>query len=99
MKTDEVQTWSDTGVFKAVKDILPQVAPLKVTAPVFPETSLSQDLDFDSLDTIEMLIAVNKEFRLSLDFETWLSQECQREDKPFTVKSLCQFIMKTLEET
>jgi acyl carrier protein len=99
MKTDEVQAWSEIGVFVVLKDILPLVAPLKVTASLFPETSLSKDLDFDSLDTIEMLIAVNKEFRISLDFETWLSQECQREDKPFTVKSLCQFIMKTLEET
>jgi acyl carrier protein len=93
-----VKPWSKADIFDVLREILPQVAPLKVTGPVFPGTSLAWDLDFDSLDTVEMILAVNERFSCSLDFETWLNRESQREDKPFTVESLCRFIMKTLEE-
>jgi acyl carrier protein len=87
---------TQTEIFIALKHILPQVAPLKVVGPVFAETSLAQDLDFDSLDTVEMLVAINAHFSISVDFETWIEQESQREDKSYTVGSLCHVIMETM---
>jgi acyl carrier protein len=88
--------WTEADVFEVLKKLLPQVAPLKVTGPVFMETSLAQDLDFDSLDTIEMLICLNEKFSITLDFETWLTEESERADTPFTIRSLCHCIYNTL---
>jgi acyl carrier protein len=88
--------WTQNEVFEVLKKMLPRVAPLKVTGPVFMETSLAQDLDFDSLDTIEMLISLNEKFAVTLDFEAWLAEESEREDTPFTIRSLCQCILKAL---
>jgi acyl carrier protein len=95
---EKMETWSEKEIFEALEVMLPRVAPLKVTGPVFPETSLAADLDFDSLDTVETILAVNERFSCSLDFEAWLNRESQRKDKPFTVGSLCRFIRKTLED-
>jgi acyl carrier protein len=96
-KTPRRHIWSEAEIFAVLKDMLPRVAPLKVTRPVFPETSLAQDLDFDSLDTIEMLIAINKEFAVTLDFEAWLAEESEREGSAFTIRSLCRCILRALE--
>ncbi|MGD8386085.1 MAG: phosphopantetheine-binding protein [Desulfobacteraceae bacterium] len=95
---EPLQPWTEEAILGALKEMLPRVAPLKVTEPLFPGTSLAADLDFDSLDTVEMILAVNERFSCSLDFETWLNRESQRKDKPFTMGSLCRFILKTLEE-
>jgi acyl carrier protein len=89
---------TQTEIFNVLKHILPQVAPLKVVGPVFTETSLAQDLDFDSLDTVEMLVAINDHFSINVDFETWIEQESQREDKSYTVGSLCHVIMETMNK-
>lgn len=91
------QTLSASQVFEELEITLRRVAPLKVTGPVYPNSSLAEDLDFDSLDTVELLIAVNEQFKISLDFETWLTKESERTDTPFTVDSLCQFIVQTME--
>jgi acyl carrier protein len=91
--------WSQSEVFEVLKKMLPRIAPLKVTGPVFMGTSLAQDLDFDSLDTIEMLVAINEEFSVTLDFEAWLAKESEREDTPFTIRSLCQCILDALDES
>jgi acyl carrier protein len=93
-----VGSWTEAEIFDVLKEMLPRVAPLKVTGPVFMETSLAQDLDFDSLDTIEMLVSLNEEFSVTLDFETWLAEESEREDTPFSVRSLCRCILYALEE-
>jgi acyl carrier protein len=92
------QLWSQAEIFNILKEVLPRVAPLKVTGPVFMETSLAQDLDFDSLDTIDMLVTLNEEFSVALDFEAWLAKESEREDTPFTIRSLCQCILETLQQ-
>ena len=84
------------AVFQAVAKILFQVAPLKVTMPVFPETSLAEDLDFDSLDAIDMVAAVNEYFSIALDFEAWIDVESQLSSKAFTIGSLCRSIMSAL---
>ena len=97
VKTYPLHAWSQAEIFNILKKMLPRVAPLKVTGPVFMKTSLAQDLDFDSLDTIEMLISLNEEFSVTLDFETWLAEESEREDTPFTIRSLCQCIIRALE--
>ncbi len=93
-----IHSWTQGEIIEVLIRLLPQVAPLKVTGPVFPETSLAQDLDFDSLDTIEMLIAVNEEFAVTLDFEAWLEAESRRKDTPFTIRSLSLCILETLGE-
>ena len=90
------QSWTESDVFDALKEILPRVAPLKVVGPVFPETSLAEDLDFDSLDTVDMLVEINERFSIEIDFEKWLLQESEREDKSYTVGSLCHVIMKSI---
>ena len=98
IRTEPIHSWSQTEIFNTLREILPKVAPLKVTGPVFPETSLALDLDFDSLDTMEMLIAVNAEFSVTLDFEAWLVEESRATGTPYTIASLCRCILKTLEE-
>jgi acyl carrier protein len=89
---------SQEEIFHVLEEMLPQVAPLKVSGPVFLETSLARDLDFDSLDTVEMLISLNEAFGVTLDFETWLAEESERQDTPFTIRSLCRCILRALEE-
>ncbi len=96
---DDIQAWTEPEVFGALKEMLPLVAPLKVTGDVSRETSLSDDLAFDSLDIMEMLAAVNEHFCILLDFEYWIQKESQAQGKPFTVQSLSQFIFKTLTES
>ena len=89
-------SWTEQSVFQAVAKLLAQVAPLKVTGPVFPETSLAEDLDFDSLDAIDMVAAVNEYFSIALDFEAWITEESQLSGKAFTIGSLCRSIMSAL---
>jgi acyl carrier protein len=91
-------SWTYESVFKDLVHMLTQMAPLKVTGPVSLETTLDEDLGFDSLDAVDLLIAVNEHFLITIDIEAWLEEESQREDKPFTVGSLCRFIMKALHE-
>ena len=91
-------SWTEQGVFEDVVNLLSQMAPLKVTGSVLPETTLDEDLGFDSLDAVDLLIAVNEHFLINVDIEAWLEEESQREDKSFTVGSLCRFIMKALHE-
>lgn len=91
MKDLSVQTWSEDQIFDVLKEILHRVAPLKVVGPISPETSLAEDLDFDSLDTVDMLVEINERFSIEIDFEKWISQESER-DRPYTLRSLCQFI-------
>jgi acyl carrier protein len=91
-------SWTYQSVFEDLVHMLTQMAPLKVTGPVAPETTLDEDLGFDSLDAVDLLIAVNDHFLISVDIEAWLEEESQKEDKPFTVGSLCRFIMKALHE-
>jgi len=98
LKKSSACAWTDAAVFDALRELLPRVAPLKVTGPVSPETSLALDLDFDSLDTIELLYAANDAFGVTLDFESWLAEESQRIDTAFTVLSLGRFILKALEQ-
>jgi acyl carrier protein len=98
VNTHATHTWTQSEIFAVLKEIIPRAAPLKVTGPVFMETSLAQDLDFDSLDTIEMLTALNEAFTVTLDFEAWLAEESERKETPFTVRSLCQCILNALEE-
>ncbi len=95
---DDVQMWTEPEIFEVLKEMLPLVAPLKVTGDVLRETSLSEDLAFDSLDIMEMLATVNEHFSVLLDFEYWIQKESQAQGKPFTVQSLSQFIFKTLTE-
>ena len=87
---------TEADIFNALKKILHRAAPLKVVAPVFPETSLADDLDFDSLDTMEMLVDVNRYFSINVDFEKWIEQESEKAGRPFTVGSMCRFIMETM---
>ncbi|MBE9571674.1 MAG: acyl carrier protein [Proteobacteria bacterium] len=98
MTNHHVQTWSEDEIFNALKDILPQVAPLKVNGPVYPATSLAEDLDFDSFDTVEMLVEINKRFSIEIDFEEWILQESERDGKSYTLESLCQCIMETMNK-
>jgi hypothetical protein len=42
-------------------------------------------------------IGMGKEFSVILDFETWLAAEPEREGTPFTIRSLCQCILQTLQ--
>lgn len=87
------------SIFPLVARLLPEVAPLKVTMPVSLDTSLSRDLDFDSLDIVALLAGIDLHFSIEVDFEEWLFQESQREDSPHTVESLCELIMRSLRET
>ena len=89
---------TEVEIFNALKNILPQVAPLKVVGPVFPHISLAKDLDFDSLDTVEMLVAINEYFSINVDFEEWILRESEREGKSYTVGSLCEVIMETMNK-
>lgn len=88
--------WTESAVFQAVAKILHQVAPLKVTGPVFPETSLAEDLDFDSLDAVDMMIAVNEHFSIELDFEAWITGESLLSGKAFTLGSFCRSVKQAL---
>ncbi|MDZ7832041.1 MAG: phosphopantetheine-binding protein [Desulfobacterales bacterium] len=97
--TDRIyRSWTKPAVFQVLVQLLPRVAPLKVAGPVFPETSLSEDLEFDSLDAIDLLTAVNEAFSIVLDFEAWIDEESQLEEKPFTVDSLCRFIIQEMRK-
>lgn len=89
--------WTYEGVLGKLTVLLGQVAPLKVTGPVSADMSLAEDLDFDSLDVVDMLIAVNDYFSITIDFESWISEESSREARPFTIGSFCLFIMKTIK--
>ena len=89
---------TEADIFNALQKILHRAAPLKVVGPVFLESSLAEDLDFDSLDTVEMLVAVNRYFSINVDFEKWIEQESEKDGKTFTVGSMCRFIMETIDE-
>lgn len=89
---------TEAEIFNALKNILPQVAPLKVVGPVFPHTSLAKDLDFDSLDIVEMLVAINGYFSINVNFEEWILKESQRDGKSYTVGSLCQCIAGSMNK-
>ena len=92
-----LSTGSIDLVIEVFCDMLPEAVPLKVNAHVPAETSMAEDLDFDSRDTVNLLNLVNARFNISLDFEPWLIEESQRDDTPHTVKSLCDFIAQTIE--
>lgn len=95
--TDAIsRLWTELSVLDAVAKLLIEVAPLKVTGPVFLETSLAEDLDFDSLDAIDMVAAVNEYFSIALDFEAWIDVESQRSGNAFTIGSLCRSIMSAI---
>jgi len=85
-------------IFTVVERLLPEVAPLKVTTPICPETSLSRDLDFDSLDVVALLAGVDLHFSIEVDFEEWLFRESQGDGPRHTVESLCRLIMESLPE-
>ena len=95
----ENNIWTRDAIFDGLKSILPKVAPLKAAGPLYPETSLADDLDFDSLDIVEMLAEINDYFAVQLDFEKWLIQETETETdaRAFTIRSLFNFLWDTIQ--
>ena len=93
----ENNIWTRDAIFDGLKTILPQVAPLKAAGPLYPETSLADDLDFDSLDIVEMLAEINDYFSVQLDFEKWLIQESETDAKSFTIRSLFNCLWDTIQ--
>ena len=91
--------WKYEAILESLSVLLAQVSPLKVTGPVSADMSLAEDLDFDSLDVMDMLIAVNDSFSISLDFESWISEETGSSNKSFTIGSFSRFILNTLKES
>ena len=94
--------WTRDTIFDGLKTILPKIAPLKAAGPLYPETSLADDLDFDSLDIVEMLAEINDYFAVQLDFEKWLIQETETETETdagaFTIRSLFNLLWDTIQE-
>lgn len=87
------------SIFPIVARLLPDVAPLKVTMPIDLNTSLSRDLDFDSLDIVALLAGIDLNFSIEVDFEEWLLTESRRDGTPHTIESLCRLILCSLPET
>ena len=96
LKTEN-NIWTRDAIFDGLKTILPKVAPLKAACPLYPETSLADDLDFDSLDIVEMLAEINDYFSVQMDFEKWLIQETETSGESFTLCSLFIFLWDTIQ--
>ncbi|MDQ1354321.1 MAG: acyl carrier protein [Acidobacteriota bacterium] len=95
----EFQKLTENDIFAGIKEILHEVAPLKVVGEVTPESSLVEDFAFDSIDVMQMLMKIQERFladkAASIDINEFLTgvySDC--DGKPATVKSICQLIAK-----
>lgn len=55
-------------VFEKVAKIIADYKDMDVSE-IKPETLLSEDLELDSLDTVELVMSIEEEFDISLDME------------------------------
>lgn len=82
-------------IFSGLKEILHEVAPLKVVDEITMETSLVEDFAFDSIDMMQMLIKIKERFLgdRDLPLDEFLNEVyCAHKDQPVTVKNICRLI-------
>ncbi len=93
----DVRRLTENEIFTGLKEIICEVAPLKVVAEIKPEDSLVEDFAFDSIDTMQLLLKIRERFLadedMSIDIDGFLKEaysDC--EEKPVTVRRLCRLI-------
>jgi len=95
--TKEVRQLTEDEIFTQLKEILYEVAPLKVVDEVTPETSLVEDFAFDSIDMMQMLIKIKERLLgdKDLPLDQFLNEAyCAQEGQPVTIKNISRLIAR-----
>jgi len=94
--TKDAQYMTEEEIFVSLKEILYEVAPLKIVDEVTLDSSLVEDYAFDSIDMMTMLLNIQNRFLKEnpmLDLDRFLNETFSRGDgKPVTVRTVCQLI-------
>jgi acyl carrier protein len=92
---------TDKEIFNQLKEILFEVAPLKVVDEITPETSLVEDFAFDSIDIMQMLLRIQERFApedSTVDMDKFLQEAYNDSDgQAAKVKTVCRLIAENLE--
>jgi acyl carrier protein len=87
-------------IFSGLKEILYEVAPLKVVGEITPEISLVEDFAFDSIDIIQMLLRIQERFapeNSTIDMDRFLHEAYNDCDgQAAKVKTVCRLIAENL---
>ena len=95
----EIKTITEKEVFLQLKEILYEVAPLKVIEEITQQTSLLEDFSFDSIDIMGTLLKIQERFLKDsslLEVDTFLNETFAHE-KRLTVQTVCQQIVKLIQ--
>lgn len=87
-------------IFLGLKEILHEVAPLKVVEEITLESSLVEDFAFDSIDIMQMLLRIRERFapeNSSMDMDKFLQEAySDSEGETARVKTICRLIAENL---
>ena len=95
----EVKTITVEEVLESLKEILQEVAPLKIVDEITPQISLVEDFAFDSIDIMGMLLKIQEKFlknKSILELDVFLNEMFANE-KRFTVQMVCQQLIKIIQ--
>lgn len=92
---------TEKEVFEELKEILREVAPLKIVNEITPESSLVDDFAFDSIDIMDTLLKIQERFfkqnKEPIDVDKFLKEAYSGDNpKAMPVKTICEFIMKII---
>jgi acyl carrier protein len=96
----EIETITEEKIFKQFKEILYEVAPLKVIEEITMQTSLIEDFAFDSIDIMGTLLKIQERFLKDssiLEMDSFLNETFSNE-KRFTVQMICQQIIIIIQK-
>ncbi|UCH94142.1 MAG: hypothetical protein JSV88_28265 [Candidatus Aminicenantes bacterium] len=94
----EVMLLSEEEVFLQLKEILYEVAPLKIVEEITYQTSLVEDFAFDSIDIMGTLLKIQERFLKDssmFEVDAFINETFSKERR-FTVRMVCQQIVKIM---
>jgi len=97
---NEIKTITEEEVFEQLKEILYEVAPLKVIEEITQQTSLLEDFAFDSIDIMGTLLKIQERFLKDssiIEVDAFLNETFSNE-KRFTVRMICQQILELIQK-
>lgn len=96
-----LERYSEQEVFEMLKQILREVAPVKVVGEITLDTSLQEDFGFDSIDFMDLLLKIQEVFVREdsepINVERFISCAYNGSDgRALTVRTICNLIMENL---
>ena len=95
----EIMLLSEEEVFLQLKEILYEVAPLKILEEITYQTSLVEDFSFDSIDIMGTLLKIQERFLKDasmFEVDAFINETFSNE-RQFTVQMLCRQIVKIMQ--